>query len=91
VETGFHAPFIGEEPVRRLALEETSAVSGNLIEDAERVRREAERIIEELKGGAKKRFRPGKIDELRAYFQEEEHLSERESYGLLATRHRGGE
>jgi len=70
------------EPVGRLALEETSAVSGNFIDEvtdlAERVDGQAERIIEELRGGAVKRFRSGKIEELRAYFQEEGYLSERD-------------
>jgi len=45
---------------------------------AERVDGQAERIIEELRGGAVKRFRSDKIEELRAYFQEEGYLSERE-------------
>jgi len=45
---------------------------------AEEVDGQAERIIEELRGGAVKRFRSDKIEELRAYFQEEGHLSERE-------------
>ncbi|MCS3659895.1 ATP-binding protein [Salinibacter ruber] len=70
------------EPVGRPALEETSAVSGNFIDEvtslAERVDGQAERIIEELRRGAVKRFRSGKIEELRAYFQEEGYLSERE-------------
>jgi hypothetical protein len=70
------------EPVGRLALEETSAVSGNFIDEvtslAERVDGQAERIIEELRRGAVKRFRSGKIEELRAYFQEEGYLSEQE-------------
>jgi uncharacterized protein YhaN len=70
------------EPAGRPALEETSAVSGNFIERvtdlAEEVDGQAERIIEELRGGAVKRFRSDKIEELRAYFQEEGYLSERE-------------
>jgi len=70
------------EPVGRPALEETRAVSGNFIERVtdltEEVDGQAERIIEELRGGAVKRFRSDKIEELRAYFQEEGYLSERE-------------
>jgi hypothetical protein len=46
---------------------------------AERVDGQAERIIEELRGGAVKRFRSGKIDELQTYFQTEGYLSERET------------
>lgn len=70
------------EPVGRPALEETSAVSGNFIDEvtdlAERVDGQAERIIEELRGGSVKRFRSDKIEQLRAYFQEEGYLSEQD-------------
>jgi hypothetical protein len=70
------------EPVGRPVLEETSAVSGNFIDEvtelAERMDGRAERIIEELRGGAVKRFQSSKIEELRSYFQEEGYLSERE-------------
>lgn len=69
------------KPVGRPSLEETSAVSGNFIDEvtelAKRVDGQAEQIIEELRGGAVKRFRSDKIEELRAYFQEEGYLSER--------------
>jgi uncharacterized protein YhaN len=76
------------EPVGRPALEETSAVSDNFIDEvtelAERVDGQAEQIIEELRGGAVKRFRSAKIEELRAYFQEEGYLSEREPLNSTA-------
>lgn len=76
------------EPVGRPALEETGAVSENFIERvtdlAAEVDGQAERILEELRGGAVKRFRSGKIEELRAYFREEGHLSEREPLSLEA-------
>lgn len=39
---------------------------------------QAGRILEELRGGAVKRFRSGKIGELRAYFRKEGYWSERE-------------
>jgi hypothetical protein len=76
------------EPVGRPALEETSAVSGNFIDEvtelAKRVDGQAERIIEALRGGAVKRFRSDKIEELRAYFQEEGYLSERKPLASTA-------
>jgi hypothetical protein len=89
VETWREAWLIGRgEPVGRPALEETSAVSGNFIEEvtelAGRVDGKAERIIEELRGGAIKRFRSGKIEELRAYFQEKGYMSEQEPLGPAA-------
>jgi len=80
------------KPVGRPALEETSAVSANFIDEvtelAERVDGQAEQIIEELRGGAVKRFRSDKIEELRAYFQEEGFLSEREPLDSTACWHR---
>jgi hypothetical protein len=70
------------EPVGRPALEETSAVSGNFIEEvtdlAKRVDGQAERIIEELRGGAVKRFRSDKIEELESYLREEGYLTDRD-------------
>jgi len=70
------------EPVGRPALEETGAVSGNFIDEvtdlAKRVDGQAERIIEELRGGAVKRFRSDKIEELESYFREEGYLTDRD-------------
>ena len=51
---------------------------------AKRVDGRAERIIEELKDGAVKRFRSGKIEELRAYFREGGYMSEKEPLGPTA-------
>jgi hypothetical protein len=79
------------EPVGRPTLEETSAVTGNFIDEmtelAERVDGQADRITEELRGGAVKRFWSGKIEKLRAYFQEEGYLSERDPLDLTACWH----
>lgn len=70
------------EPVGRPALEETSAVSENFIDRvadlAEEVDGQAERILEELRSGSVKRFRSGKIEDLRVYFRREGYLSERD-------------
>ena len=66
-------------PVGRAALEATDAVSDTFIDDvtalAERVDGEAARILDELRNGAVKRFRSGKVDELEAYFRAEGHLT----------------
>lgn len=69
-------------PVGRPALEATDAVSDTFIDEvaalAERVDGQAARILDALDDGAVKRFRSDKVEELRAYFRAEGHLTSRD-------------